>query len=69
MMAHILTACFEELGLHRVQTFVDKENEAAVAFYRKMGFHEDGLMREAQKAGDRFVDWHCMSMLDREWAK
>lgn len=69
MMEHTLRVCFEEYRLHRVQLFVDEDNEAAVAFYRKQGFHTDGLMREAQKIGERFLGWYCMSMLVREWGR
>jgi len=50
-----------------VQLFVDEGNEETVAFYRKQGFYTDGLMREAQKIGERFVGWYCMSMLEGEW--
>lgn len=67
IMEYTLRVCFEEQRLHRMQLFVDEENEGAVAFYRKQGFHADGLMREAEKIGDRFVSWYCMSMLEGEW--
>jgi uncharacterized protein len=67
MMQHTLRLCFEEHRLHRMQLNVWEDNEPAVAFYRKQGFHTDGLMREARKIGDRFIGLYCMSMLRREW--
>ncbi len=67
MMEHTLRVCFEQYRLHRMQLFVDEDNEGAVAFYRKQGFQTDGLMREAEKIGDRFISWYCMSMLEGEW--
>lgn len=68
LMQHTLRVCFEEHGLHRMQLFVDEDNGPAVAFYRKQGFQADGLMREARKAGSRFISWYCMSMLQSEWS-
>jgi len=67
LMRHALQLCFGECRLHRMQLFVDEGNEAALAFYRKQGFHTDGFMREASKIGDKYVGWYCLSMLQREW--
>lgn len=67
MMRQALRICFEEHRLHRMQLFVDEDNEGAVAFYKKQGFHTDGLMREARKVGNSFLGWYCMSMLQSEW--
>jgi len=66
-MEHTLRVCFEEYGVHRMQLFVDEENEGAVAFYRMQSSQTDGLMGEAEKIGDRFVSWYCMLMLEGEW--
>lgn len=67
LMRHTLGVCFEEHRLHRMQLFVKEDNQPAVAFYRKMGFHADGLMRDAWKIEDRYFSWYCMSMLQPEW--
>lgn len=68
LMQHTLRVCFEEHRLHRMQLFVEDDNEPAVAFYRKQGFHVDGLMREAWKVTDRYISWYCLSMLQSEWS-
>ncbi len=67
LMRHTLRVCFEEHGVHRMQLFVEEPNTPAVAFYRKQGFHADGLMREAWKVKGRYISWYCMSMLRSEW--
>ena len=69
MMQHTLRVCFDEQGLHRMQLFVDEENEPALAFYRKQGFQTDGFMRESRNVGDRFFGWYCLSMLQSEWTR
>ena len=68
MMEAMLEVCFRDHKLHRVQLFVDEDNETAIGFYRKLGFAADGLMREAKKVGDSFRNWYCMSVLVNEWS-
>jgi len=63
----ILGVCFDEIGLHRVQIFVDDDNPGAIACYRKAGFSDEGLMRDATKTDDGYVSWHSMSILEDEW--
>jgi RimJ/RimL family protein N-acetyltransferase len=67
LMDHLLAICFTDLGLHRAQLFVDEDNEPAVAFYRKLGFRTDGLMRDAAKVGSTYKSWYCLSILEDEW--
>jgi len=69
LMQKTLTECFDNLKLHRAQLFVDEDNTPAVKFYKKIGFHTDGLMREATKFEDQFISWFCMSILKNEWNK
>ena len=67
LMQNIFNKCFNELKLNRTQLFVNEDNAPAVNFYRKLGFHTDGLMREATKFEDCFISWYCMSLLKKEW--
>jgi len=62
-----LRICFDDLGLHRAQLFVDEDNAGAIACYRKAGFQVEGLMRDASKVDSNFVSWHSMSILEDEW--
>jgi ribosomal-protein-serine acetyltransferase len=43
-------------------------NLRSQAVPRRLGFTEEGVLREACKVGDRYVDLINFSMLDREWA-
>jgi RimJ/RimL family protein N-acetyltransferase len=63
----VLEVCFNELGLHRAQLFVDEDNAEAIACYRKIGFRIEGLMRDATKVGSGYVSWYSMSILEDEW--
>lgn len=62
-----LRVCFDGLGLHRAQLFVDEDNPKAIACYRKAGFRAEGLMREATRVGSRYVSWYSMSILEDDW--
>ncbi|MFC1572556.1 GNAT family N-acetyltransferase [Candidatus Eisenbacteria bacterium] len=63
----LLGICFDRVGVHRAQLFVDEPNVAAVACYKKAGFVVEGLMREASRRKGAYVSWYSMSMLRREW--
>jgi RimJ/RimL family protein N-acetyltransferase len=66
-LRQVLRVCFNDLGLHRVQLFVDEDNLSAIACYKKVGFKVEGLMRDATKVDDGYVSWYSMSMLQAEW--
>ncbi len=58
---------FEELGLHRIELNVFAFNKGAIALYKKIGFQEEGLMRDYCRVKDEY--WSCikMSMLAHEF--
>jgi RimJ/RimL family protein N-acetyltransferase len=66
-LTQFLSVCFDDLGLHRAQLFVDEDNTEALACYRKVGFKVEGLMREATRVGSEYISWHSMSILEDEW--
>ncbi|MBS2539009.1 GNAT family N-acetyltransferase [Catenulispora sp. NF23] len=57
---------FTELGLHRIHLSVNGDNPAAIAAYRKVGFVEEGRLREAFFRGGRWHDDVKMGLLARE---
>ena len=66
-LVQFMRVCFNDLGLHRVQLFVDEDNAGAIACYRKAGFQVEGLMREATRVGSNFISWYSLSILEDEW--
>jgi RimJ/RimL family protein N-acetyltransferase len=66
-IAIILRYGFEELGLHRVGLSVFEFNEIAISAYEKLGFREEGRLRQALKRGEVFYDAILMSVLESEW--
>ena len=63
----ILRYGFEELGLNRVGLSVFEFNEEAISTYEKVGFSEEGRLRQALKRDGIFHDAILMSMLEPEW--
>ena len=63
-----MAEAFEEHGAHRLWLDVKPHNERALALYRKAGFVEEGLLRDALYYGDRFESLIVMSILRPEWA-
>ena len=63
----ILRYSFEELGLNRVGLSVFEFNEEAISTYRKLGFREEGRLRQAVKRDRTFYDALLMSVLRDEW--
>ncbi len=58
---------FENLGLNRVGLSVFDFNGEAISTYEKLGFREEGRLREALKRDGGFHDALLMSVLKDEW--
>ena len=56
-----------QLGLHRIWLTVSELNYGAIRSYEKIGFVEEGRMRDACYRNGRFHDKVVMSILEHEW--
>lgn len=65
----VLDVCFNELAAHRVDLFVHMHNERARRVYAKIGFAEEGILRDLHRNADgSFRSMRLMSLLETEWA-
>ena len=62
-----MTVVFEDLGMHRVELVVFDFNSPAIRLYTKLGFVEEGRLRDARAMGDEFWSLYQMSILEDEW--
>jgi ribosomal-protein-alanine N-acetyltransferase len=62
----VLTFCFEDLGLHRVEAACLPTNVASKA---RRGFREEGYAREYLRINGKWQDHLLFAMLRDEWAK
>lgn len=66
-MRRLLQFLFEEMNLHRIYLYVHDYNERALDFYKKMGFVQEGILRDAIFTDGRFHDIILMSILREEF--
>lgn len=63
----VIRFSFRTLNLNRLQALVMPGNEASSGLLRKLGFTEEGLLREFAFFKGRYQDLYCFSLLRREW--
>ena len=60
---------FKTVNLNRIQLRVYEFNSRAINSYNKIGFVEEGRMRQAMFANGEYHDMIFMSILQEEWLK
>lgn len=66
-MSAVLTYCFTELDLHRVEANIDIVNERSKSLLLKLGFSYEGRLRERFFSRGRFEDEYYFGLLKNEW--
>lgn len=64
----LVTHAFQVWKLNRVEIQAAVGNERSRAIPRRLGFAEEGVLRQSERVGDRFVDHVVYSMLAPEWS-
>lgn len=59
--------CFDSLGFHRVEMTTTTDNTATRRLGARLGFREEGVMRERNFERGRRVDVVLLAMLKSEW--
>jgi RimJ/RimL family protein N-acetyltransferase len=67
LLRFLLEHAFDHCRAHRLYLDVDEMNPRAKAVYTKLGFREEGILREATCRDGRFFSMTLMSLLDREY--
>ena len=65
--ARVLQVAFEELGMHRVSVRIAVGNRASERVAEKLGFTQEGLLRDEVRVGSVWMDHTVWGLLDREW--
>jgi RimJ/RimL family protein N-acetyltransferase len=66
-MGLLLARAFDDLRLERVYLRVLATNPRAHAFYRRLGFIEEGRLRHDTVGDDKFIDAFLLSILSSEY--
>jgi RimJ/RimL family protein N-acetyltransferase len=60
---------FRELNLNRIEADIDPRNAASAKTLGRLGFAQEGLLRERWIVGDEVSDTAFYGLLRREWMK
>jgi ribosomal-protein-serine acetyltransferase len=58
---------FTTWKLHRVEIHAGVENERSRAIPERLGFTHEGVLREAERVGERYIDHAVYAMLSADW--
>jgi ribosomal-protein-alanine N-acetyltransferase len=62
----MLDFCFDRMGLHRVEAFIQPENAASLRLVEKLGFRREGLLRDHLRVGDVWRDELVYALLESD---
>ncbi|MGO9229199.1 MAG: GNAT family N-acetyltransferase [Bryobacteraceae bacterium] len=65
----LLEYLFDTMRLHRVAIQCGVANQRSCGIPERLGFTKEGMLRNAQLVGDRWVDLAVWSMLEDEWRR
>jgi len=65
----LIRFCFEEAGLNRIEIKCATGNRRSAAVAERLGFRQEGIMREAEWVNGEFLDLNLYSLLKSEWLK
>jgi ribosomal-protein-serine acetyltransferase len=65
----LLGMAFDELGLNRVEIHVATENARSRAIPERLRFRHEGVLRQAERLYDRFVDLDAYALIASEWRR
>jgi ribosomal-protein-serine acetyltransferase len=63
----LVTYGFESMGLHRITIRAAPGNTRSRAIPERLGFVQEGVLREAGRVGEGYTDLVVYGVLDREW--
>lgn len=63
----ILKHCFSDLKLNIVYLTVFENNIRAIKFFKKIGFKNDGIMRQVIFKNKKYISLQLMSILEKEF--
>lgn len=62
-----LSYAFTEIKLHRINGEALAYNQRSIQFHQKLGFQEEGILRDQHFDGDRYHHVICFGLLCHEW--
>ncbi|MFX4263438.1 GNAT family N-acetyltransferase [Pelotomaculum propionicicum] len=67
VMNIVIPHCFEDLGLNRIEAFVTVGNYRSLKALEKLGFKQEGVLREYEFTQGNFRDQVVLAILRSDW--
>ncbi|MDF2626767.1 MAG: putative N-acetyltransferase [Symbiobacteriaceae bacterium] len=67
-LSALLDWAFSDVGLNRIEADIDPRNEASARTLRRLGFQEEGFLRERWIVNGEVTDTALYGLLRRDWA-
>lgn len=64
-----LARAFGDEALHKVCGQVLVDNAASLALHGRLGFTEEGVLRQQHRSGATYHDIHCFGLLRADWLR
>ncbi len=65
----LINHAFYELGLNRIEIRCGKNNHKSKAIPERLGFYQEGIIRDGEYLNGHFHDLICYGLLSREWKR
>lgn len=69
MLRAVLDYAFNQQRLHKIYAEVLQENTRSLALHRRLGFKEEGFLREQHPTVAGYQSIYCFGLLRAEWAE
>ena len=63
----VITNGFEQMRLNRIEALVSIENDRSAQLIQKLGFKQEGMLRDYFYLDGKFYDHTLFALLEREW--
>ena len=68
-MRVLVRFCFDQMNMHKVKLQVYSLNPRAIRSYEKVGFVQEGVLRQEVYRNGGYYDVICMGLLREEWRR
>ena len=63
----VISYGYEQMGLNRIDALVYTENNRSIQLLQKLGFKQEGVLRDYFYLDGNFYDHSIFALLQREW--
>lgn len=69
VLKSVIQSGIDNMKLNRIQAYVSLENDRSSGLLKKLGFTNEGIVRDKHFYHGSYYDHYCFSLLKREWTE